>query len=111
MTKGTQEVTKQKEVAGEILKQLGGNRFVAMTGARDFFCGTNLDHNHFMVLSFKGSNVANKLMVTLNVMDTYNVDFYKVRGYNLNKVKVLENVYNTDLASIFESVTGLRTSL
>jgi len=30
--------TKDKAVAGEIYRQLGGNRFKAMTGARNFTC-------------------------------------------------------------------------
>ena len=37
----TTQQTANQTVPQEILKQLGGNRFIAMTGARKFFCDNN----------------------------------------------------------------------
>jgi hypothetical protein len=100
-----------KAVATEILRQLGGRRFIAFTGAKYFFCDVNW-------LQFKigrgAKNSINVVKVTLNGLDLYDVEFLRVRlGKTLSRVLVAkhENVYNDQLTEIFEQETGLYTSL
>lgn len=93
------------EIAKTILSQLGGNKFIAMTGAKNFGAGKNS-------LSFKiGRNLskANYVKIELNVMDTYDVKFIRIHGPNFNIVKELNNVYFDQLQPIFTEVTGLDT--
>ena len=64
-------------VANEILKQLGGRKFIAMTGAICYSDGNTL------ISKFKGSKVANIMYVTLNALDTYDIKICKFRGMNV----------------------------
>lgn len=93
------------EIASTILHQLGGRRFIAMTGASCYYDGAKA------IFKFKGSRVANCVSITLNVMDTYDVVFTKFRGIEVKTVREINGVYAEDLADTFESVTGLRTRL
>lgn len=91
--------------ANETLKQLGGNKFIAMTGATCFSDGDTL------IAKFKGSKIANIMYVTLNSMDTYDVKIGKFRGMELKIVKEVNGAYNDMLKNIFEQTTGLYISL
>jgi len=95
--------------ATQILAQLGGNKFLAMTGAHTLIdCGNALS----MKLRTNKSK-ANYLKITLTAMDTYIVEFKKVNysKCTCDDVKVLDFVYNDQLKNIFTSVTGMYTSL
>ena len=91
--------------ATETLNQLGGKKFIAMTGATCFADGKTL------VSKFKGSRIANIMYVTLNENDTYDVKICKFKNVTLYTVKEVKGVYADMLIKIFESTTGLRTSL
>ena len=95
-------------VANEIYRQLGGNRFRVMTGAKNMV-------SHEFALSMKiGRNKtnANFMVVELNGNDLYNVTFAKLTKMGeMKSVKEYENVYNDMLVSIFESHTGMYTTL
>jgi len=93
--------------ASQILAQLGGNKFVVMTGAS---CYSD-DNGNTLVAKFKGSPVANILYVTLNSMDTYDVKICKFRGTNIKTIKEVNGAYAEMLKPIFEQTTKLRTSL
>ena len=56
-------------IAQTILAQLGGRRFIAMTGARNFICG----ENYLMFSLPKGfaKDGINKIRITLDWTDTY----------------------------------------
>ena len=96
------------EVANTIYRQLGGNRFRVMTGAKNMV-------SHEFALSMKiGRNKtnANFMVVELNENDLYNVTFAKLtKKGEMKSVKEYENVYNDMLVSIFESHTGMYTTL
>ena len=100
-----------EQVAKTISKQLGGNRFNAMVGAYNHAYGTDDKGNDFLSVRFKGSRKANYLKVTLNVMDTYDIDFGKLtkKGYKL--VSGSFGIYDDMLQSSFRETTGLNTSL
>lgn len=90
--------------AQETLNQLGGNRFIAMTGAVCY------QDNNTLVVKFKGSKIANIMYVTLNDADLYDVKICKFRGLDLKVVKEVQNAYAEMLRSIFEQTTKLATS-
>lgn len=97
-------------VANTILEQLGKNRFIAMTGAKNFVGSDD-------ALSFKlPSNFAkggiNAVRIRLDTSrDTYEVTFSKIRGTKVTQVSTFNDVYADSLRSLFTSETGLDTSL
>jgi hypothetical protein len=100
-------------VAREILNQLGGNRFLAMTGSK------NLMHsNNGLTLSMhlaRNKSTAKYLQITLDPNDTYTMVFSKLTGKKneetLVEVARYEGVYADMLQSIFTDVTGFDTRL
>lgn len=95
-------------VANTILAQLGGNRFIAMTGANTLVAGENR-------LTMKIGRNAGKIThfrVTLDVArDLYNLEFLKIRGINCKVAASHEGVYFDQMREIFTNETGLYTSL
>ena len=105
MTLTSQE---QKNIGGEIIRQLGGHRFIAMTGARYFVAL----ENGGAAFQFRGSKVANICQIELDASDTYTVTFKKFHGANVRTIgEPLTGVYNDMLQSIFTDVTGLACHL
>ena len=97
-----------KRQAGETLKQLGGNRFIAMTGAKNFVVGPK-------GMGFKiGRNAKNVNYVRIDLdrgKDLYDMyfNFVSVRGVKVkSKVK---GVYADQLRGMFTKHTGMYTSL
>lgn len=91
-------------IAETILAQLGGRKFIVMTGARDFVGSPD-------ALSFKLPRPSpfNAVRITLTSLDLYTVTFYK--GKMFKPVKEVAGVYADQLRSVFTSATGLETSL
>ena len=95
-------------VAKTILEQLGGNKFVAMTGAKNFM---GFENGLVMKIGRNSSN-SNYLKITLNSMDTYDMEFAKLTRMGEKKsVRMVYNVYNDMLASVFTEHTGMYTKL
>ena len=92
-------------IANTILNQLGGSKFISMTGATCYSDGNTL------VSKFKGSKVANIMYVTLNESDLYDVKICKFKGMDVKTVKEVNNAYADMLKSLFETTTGLKASL
>ena len=95
------------EVANEILNQLGGKKFLAMTGCYNLVA----DNNTLRMRLRRNKANATHFEVVLNSDDTYNIRFAKVIGVNYTPVKMVVGVYSDMLQSIFTEVTGLYTSL
>lgn len=107
------------KVADIILEQLGGNKFLAMTGANHLLS----DGNTLRINLPKNASKANRLWITLNADDTYTMNFFKFTAGRLNKktftwtedkkvdVKEIKGVYCDMLQDIFTSVTGMYTHL
>jgi len=92
--------------AGEVLRQLGGNKFIAMTGANSF-----VRDDEKQTILFKVPHAQNRIKyvkIRLNVMDTYDVEFLSRNGVLIEKV---DGVYNDQLQSTFTEHTGLYTYL
>ena len=95
--------------ASEILRQLGGNRFIAMTGAKNF---TRNDTTQTICFHIgKNCHSINYVRITLNSMDTYDVEFITLRA-GVTKVRATdEGIYNDQLQDVFTSRTGMYTRL
>ena len=98
------------QVANTILEQLGGGRFLVMTGAK------NLVGDHQSLgMKINGRNKAgravNKVSITLAADDTYTVQTWYFRGMALRAVDEMTGVYCDQLRAVFTSFTGLHTSL
>lgn len=96
-------------VAKTILAQLGGNRFVAMTGAKNFVgCETGLTFQ--LPKIYNGISHVN---VTLDCDDTYVMTFSKFNNRKLEFTIVARHVgiYCDMLQNLFTNETGLYTKL
>ncbi len=105
--------------AQTILNQLGGNRFLVMTGTKNLIFAdiTATNENEWLRMNLTRNMAGvNRLKVILNGDDTYTMKFYKqVINKNfdciISKEQTFEGVYCDMLQKIFTSVTGLYTSL
>ena len=105
MTITTEEA---KTTAQTILTHLGGSKFIAMTGA------TNLcSHpDGALSLKFKMCKKANYMKITLNSLDTYDIEFGTLTDRKGTKVlQPFWDVYSDQLQEIFTYYTVLNTHL
>ena len=95
-------------VAKTILEQLGGNKFRMMTGAKNLM---GIADGLVMKIGRNSSN-SNYLKITLNSMDTYDMEFSKVTKMGEKKsVTEYNNIYNDMLTDQFTAHTGMYTKL
>jgi hypothetical protein len=95
-------------VAETILKQLGGNRFLAMTGAHTLIA----DKNALIMTLRRNKSKATRLRIELDAgSDTYRMNFYKFRGLDIIDLSTYDGVYNDVLKKVFTKETGFFTSL
>ena len=98
--------------ANAILEQLGGRRFLVMTGAKDLMGGA--DSLQFKLPARFAKDGINAVRVVLAADDTYSVSLFRVGRaptFAVTTVKQLDLVYGEDLRRIFTEATGLDTSL
>lgn len=95
--------------AQTVLQQLGGRKFIAMTGAKNFVQDSKTKMIAFKIGRAKKS--INYVRITLNGMDTYDMEFLRLRAGKITVVAKETGVYNDQLQSIFTQNTGLYTSL
>jgi len=96
------------EIAKEILRQLGGNKFLAMTGCYNLVS----DKNKLNMKLRKNMSKAKWLRITLNSLDLYDMLFYTVdKDFNIKSIAEYNNVYNDQLQGLFTKTTGMYTSL
>jgi len=108
--KRTSKVTNSigKEIASTTLNQLGGNRFIAMTGAKGLSFG--LDGTLRFKVGRNALNV-NHVQVSLNGKDLYDMKFIAIRGAKITTKKEYSDVYGDQLQNLFTEATGMYTSL
>jgi hypothetical protein len=78
-----------------------------MTGARDFVS----IENGIQFKIPKSRNGINFVKITLNSMDTYNIEFGKIVNYTYKEVSYVGNVFFDKLQEVFTENTGLYTKL
>jgi len=104
----------------EILNQLGGRRFLAMTGSKNLIYSAQ--ENNYLAMKLTTNKLrAQYLKIVLTPADTYTMIFSKVVkvqskdfGFKTDELKVIkeiENVYCDQLQEIFTENTGLYTYL
>lgn len=92
-----------------ILDQIGGHKFVVMTGAKNF-CYS--EKEKFLSFSIgRNSKGVNKVKITLTPWDDYTMQFAFVRGTNCKIKATVEGVYCDMLQDVFTMNTGLYTKL
>lgn len=98
-------------VAQTILHQLGGRRFITMTGARDFVGGDSF--LLFRLPARFAREGINKVKVILDPSDTYTLEFLKCnfKKHEFQIIAKRNNIYHDQLQTIFTKETGLDTSL
>ena len=99
------------KIAETILQQLGGNRFIVMTGAKNF-----MDLGDGLSFKFpKTMKKINYVKIKLNYLDLYNITFGKITKGIDWKLKIIKkgvnDIYADQLQDIFTKYTGLYTSL
>ena len=97
----------EEGVAETIMSQLGGSKFTAMTGAKALTHGK--DNVHITIP--KNKSPANRLKITLNSKDLYNLDFAKQKGLDYDVVKSFKDIDAENLRKVFTDYTGMKTSL
>ena len=93
--------------AAEILKQIGGNRFIAMTGAKGFAFSDKY-------MSFKigrNSKGINFVRIGHNAKDLYDMQFGFVSTKGIKVKKKVKDVYADMLGTIFTKYTGMHVRL
>jgi hypothetical protein len=104
-----------KEVAQEILRQLGGGRFMAMVGGKNAMHGNFGGKPGLQVSIGRGAKDGiNRLIVTLDRgSDTYDMEFWRIgnRGLSTKKVAEASGVYADSLQRVFTSKTDFHTSM
>lgn len=98
-----------QQIARTILEQLGGTRFLVMTGAKDLIFGNF--SLHFRLPSNFAKQGINKVIITLEPSDTYKLEFFKIWGSKFRLIDSANDIYNENLQDVFTRITGLATRL
>jgi hypothetical protein len=110
-----------------IAEQIGGNKFLVMTGSKFQYYGYDkLGYVYLMIKLTRNQSKAQYLKIQLNGLDLYDLTFSRIKKtltplakelgikiYNEETVIIKEykDVYADMLQDIFTSVTGLYTRL
>lgn len=100
-----------KEIAETILSQIGGRRFITMTGAKNFVAiNSGLQFDLPKTPHYVRDGIS-RLHIVLTPMDEYKITAYKIRGMSVKEISVTDGVHAPELAEVFTSLTGLDTHL
>jgi hypothetical protein len=105
-----EEAGRSKEIADEILRQLGGRRFLVMTGARNLLAFDTLDAERKwpgLQVQFPHGN-AKVMRIALAPDDTYVIQFMTRAG---RVTKEMDDIYSEVLQRVVSDYTGLALSL
>ena len=94
-------------VAQTILEQLGGNKFITMTGAKNFMA----DENILRFRIGRNSKNINYVKIVLSSFDLYDISFYRITTKKITEKANRYNIYAEDLRKIFTLITGMETIL
>lgn len=91
-------------IAKTIIAQMGGfSRLGVMVGAYNF---TAHENGVSFRIKVRGAK-ANYAKITLNSMDTYDLEFVKIHGTKVKPVAKVAGIYNDQLIAMCEKHTGL----
>ena len=107
-------MTMTHPIPNTILAQLGGNRFVVMTGARNLIAGEDYLGMALPTARHDGKRVTH-VRVTLDPSDTYTVEALsfnpRSRVAPFKTIVTESGVYCDNLQAVFTDLTGLATHL
>lgn len=104
------QVTEHPSV--EMLRQLGGWRFIAMTGAKDFMSADNPQPRLiFRLPSNLTKERGTHFEISLLPSDTYLLVFFKMRRGERKIIAREDGIYCDMLQERFTAMTGLATRL
>ena len=107
--KNKKDVNEARLDPKQLLQQLGGNRFIAMTGAKNLAVDKAKNTLHMKI--GRNSKGVSHLRIKLTGADLYDMEFLQVRAGNV-KVKAKETgLYADQLRKMFTKHTGMYTSL
>ena len=93
----------------QLLQQLGGNKFIAMTGAKNLAVDKSKNELHMKI--GRNSKSISHVIIRLTSMDLYDMEFLSIRGSS-RKIKSKEKgVYADQLGKMFKKNTGLDVRL
>jgi hypothetical protein len=97
----------QNGVAKEIMRQLGSGTLY-MLGANRFVSDGNS-----LIFFIKGSRQVNRIKISLNGRDLYDVEFWKQSPstFKVKVIKKVNDVYYDMLKEVIERNTGLATTM
>lgn len=98
------------EIASTILSQLGGRKFMMMTGASNMGAGKSSLSMKIPRTKGKEGSVTH-VKITLNGKDLYDVEYIRIHGMKMTTVYEDNDIYCDMLRSSFETYTGLYTSM
>ena len=99
-------------VSTEILRLLGGRKFLFITGAMG--SASVVGGENYLQFSLPrgcSKNKATKVIIRLETNDTYTMIFYKWSHSDLIEIETIADIYVDTLQEIFTNRTGLYTSL
>jgi len=98
-----------QNVANEIFRQMGGNRFRVMTGSKVLrFTHDDKSLKLYINIGANSKKIRTVLVEYIFGKDLYNMAFYR---YNFVVASEYNDVYSDMLAGLFEKETGLYTRL
>jgi|TARA_Y100000034_G_scaffold132845_1_gene196821 hypothetical protein len=99
--------TENQRIAQTIIAQLGGNMFAVMTGSKMFI---SIDNGVQFNIG-RNSLKCNKITITLNGNDYYDVTYWSIRGVSIKIKREVTDIFAGTLRQEIEEATGLYTSL
>lgn len=101
---------RNRAAAATILEQLGGKRFIAMTGASSFSSSGDRPELSFRIPS-RNALCARAVVIELTPADEYTLRFYAIAHHAPRLVHRLDGAQADNLAATFTHATGLATHL
>ena len=94
-----------KQIAKDIVDQLGGRRFQAFVGAKKFL----IDGKALFFKIGRNHKKINGIKIYYNHLDLYDIEFLRVSKNGTKVAKKVKNIYNDQLQDIFTKYTGMYT--
>jgi len=95
-------------IAKQIYEQIGGRRFMLITGSHD----AESIRNGMRLKLIKNKSGGNRLDIILNAADLYDLRFWRhAEGKKAMTMLLLRDIYFENLADMFSGATGLATTM
>ena len=93
----------------ETIKQLGGNRFLYMVGAKNLAVDKPRNELHMKIM--RNAKGVSHVVIKLTSLDLYDMKFLSLRAGKIRVKATEKGVYGDQLATFFKKHTGLNTRL